>query len=266
MQALLVRVAAIAFAAFLSFNPLLAQGGGEDDYDFSEIPVEEEDIPYIGVGGGYQLLVTLLDMTELNKVNASLGLGAFTGGLFMHGGGGWTAIGIIPNVRLGVFGGAGSKEVTKTETIADSAFDRSMRFSAGYTVAHIDYAIPVFSKFTVAPGVMIGGGSTTLEYTQTKEGTSFSSLFDPAKSNGPGGDLSYQTSVTRSYPVFIPTLNIEYALTQFILVRAGAGYSMTTLFGDTWDDRHGNVVSGVPDINADGLTFSAGLFLGLFQQ
>ncbi|MBC8145014.1 MAG: hypothetical protein H7X80_05470, partial [bacterium] len=245
MQAFLVRLVAFTFAALMCASPLLAQGG-EDDYDFSEIPVEEEDIPYIGVGGGYQLMVTLYDDAALNTAASEIGMGQFSGPMIMHGGGGWTAIGIIPNVRLGVFGGAGSKELTSEIENGTDKYKRSLRFSSGYTVAHVDYAIPVISKLTIAPGFMLGGGSTTLEYSQTKVGATFASLFDSTKIVAGGGDLSRQSSVSRSYPIFIPVLNIEYAMTQFILVRAGVGYAIAP--GDSWEDRHGNDVASVPDI------------------
>lgn len=263
MQALLRRFFLGTLLLGALAAPLQAQGG-DDDYDFSEIPVEEEEIPYIGVGGGYQLQMVLLNLDDLNNLSTSLGLDKFEGGLFMHGGGGWTAIGIIPNVRLGVFGGGGSKEVTDELMLGQVSHKRSLQFSNGFTAALIDYAFTPAGRFTIAPGLMIGGGSTTVEYTQTRQDVTFTGLFDSLAVNAPGSG-NRQASMTRSYVHFVPMVNLEYPLTQFILLRVGGGYSMS--FGGTWSDRHGTDIPNVPDkLTADGPTLQVGLFLGLFQQ
>jgi hypothetical protein len=266
MHAFLRRLPLLALILVALAMPALAQQGGEDDYDFSDIPVEEEEIPYIGVGGGYQLAISLFDLDPLNTVSSSLGMPAFSGPLFMHGGGGWTAIGVIPNVRLGVFGGGGSKEVTADTSIGGVDYKRALRFGSGYTAALIDYAITPFSKFTIAPGVLVGAGSTTLDFAQTRSANAtFASAFD-STALGNGGEANRQTAIERSYFLLAGQVNLEYALTQFILVRAGASYSHS--FGDAsvWTNRHDVDVSGVPEITTDGLGFQVGLFIGLFQQ
>lgn len=261
MQSLLRRFSVALLLVIASAAPLAAQGG-EDDYDFSDIPVEEEEIPYIGVGGGYQLMLTLLNTEPLDVVSGSLGMPDVSGQLFMHGGGGFAAIGIIPNVRVGVYGGAGSKQVNADTSLDGVAYDRSLRFTSGYTGAHIDYAIPVLNKLTVAPGVLIGGGSTAIDYAQTQTPATFENLFGPQTARG----ANEQTSMLRTYFFAYPVLNIEYAMTQFILLRIGGGYMYG--FGEKteWENGHGAVITGVPEVSADGPTFTAGLFLGLFQQ
>jgi hypothetical protein len=260
MQAFL-RLLLLPLALLALTLPALAQGN-EDDYDFSEIPVEEEEIPYIGVGGGYQLQMVLLNLDELNALVGSLGIPEFSGGLFMHGGGGWTAIGIVPNLRVGVFGGGGSKEQSAEDTTGGGT-RRSLQFINGFTAALIDYAITPFARFTIAPGVMLGGGSTTVEFTQTRDDVSYGSLFAPSPAGGTASN--HQASMTRTYVHLVPMINLEYALTQFILLRAGGGYSLS--FGDTWTDRHGTDIASVPEkLNANGPTFQVGVFLGLFQQ
>jgi hypothetical protein len=266
MHAFFRRLSFLALATIALSMQLCAQGA-EDDYDFSEIPVEEEEIPYIGVGGGYQLVMTLMNLDELNaRVAVPLGLPEFSGQFFMHGGGGWTAIGIIPNVRLGVFGGGGSKEVS----MDSGDYHRSLRFSSGYTGALIDYAITPFSKFTIAPGVMIGGAGIALEYAQTHsdgDSATFDRLFDPPSLGGTSNNANRQMAIERNYFFWQPMLNLEYALTQFILVRAGGGYMFSTGKKTDWTDRHAVDVTQVPEgINADGVTLQLGVFIGLFQQ
>src|SRR5437879_6087952 len=73
-----------------------------DKYDFSNIPADEQSTPYIGVGGGYLGMLTFMNYDALNKVSGSLGLGEFSGPLLYNGGGGFTAIYILKQLRLGV--------------------------------------------------------------------------------------------------------------------------------------------------------------------
>ena len=273
MQSYVRQLSALILALFFVSMPALAQGD-DDDYDFSEIPVEEEERPYIGVGGGYQLMVTLFDRTALDSVSESLGMGGFDGPLYIHGGGGFTAVGIVENMRLGVYGGGGSKVVTAQLGTGDTSYDRSLRFTSGYTAVHLDYAIPVFGRLTVAPGFMIGGGRTTLEYAQTAKSATFGTIFDPvALGGGSSSTLNRQATAAHTFLFLYPALNIEYALTQFILLRVGGGYAFDAgrAFGgndtQTWDDGHGAEIKNVPNgLTASGPTLNVGLFLGLFQQ
>jgi hypothetical protein len=255
-------------AAFSSV--VTAQEG--DEYDFSDIPVEEDELPYIGVGAGYTLHVALMDGTDLNKLAADFGFGenALDGPLFVHGGGGWTAIGIIRNVRLGVFGGGGRLETDMIERpIADTvSYKRTLRLTNGYTAALVDYAIPVLPRFTIAPGVMLGGGTTTLTLVQSRENPAFTDFFDTTTYNSDVFNPNRQSTISNSHLFAFPLVSLEYALTQFIMLRVGAGYAMELEFGGdpTWEDEQGHPVSGVPEISAAGFRLHGGLFLGLFQQ
>lgn len=269
MHAFTVRL----FLALMLLGPIGASlraqdTGGGDEYDFSDIPVEEEELPYIGVGGGYALLVSFPQWDNLNKQAAALGIqstsggtDAFSGPLFMHGGGGWTAIGIIKNVRLGVFGGGGSKSAT----LDTAGFSRTMRFNAGYTAAQIDYAIPIARALTVVPGVMLGSVTNTLTVVQTAGGTvPFDSLFGPAYFDSSPINRDRLSRISSSSFLVYPVLNIEYAITQFIMLRVGGGYTFN--LSGTWRDEQDVEVTGVPKISSAGPTIQAGLFLGLFQQ
>ena len=70
---------------------------------------------------------------------------------------------------------------------------------------------------------------------------------------------------TSGLTMVIPAVNLEYALTQFILVRAGGGYAIPLIKG-SWDDTEGTEIRDVPDISPKGPMLQLGLFVGLFQQ
>lgn len=273
IQDLLRRAAIIVALLLLGIGAVRAQTGGGgtqgggNEFDFSDIPVDEETPPYIGVGGGYIGTYSLLNFDELNKIAEPLGISGFTGGLWMNGGGGFTAIGFIPNLRLGVYGFSGSRQKSTTVQVQDESVTRTIRLSDGLTLAHIDYAIPLLRAFTVLPGVMLGAGTHTFEIAQTRAGgEEFSNLSLPAHFSGDSlGRLDQDVRISRSYFAVTPTLNLEYAFTQFFMLRGGVSYALS-LVPSNWTDGGGTEIKNVPELNTNGLTLQLGLFVGLFQQ
>lgn len=241
-----------------------------DEFNFDDIPLDEGALPYIGVGGGYIAMFSFMDFTELNALNATLGLENFGDQLLMHGGGGWTVIGLIPNLRFGVYGAGGSTTKSADVSIGGQSLNRTTRFDVGFTAAHIDYAIPLlFPGFAVVPGVMVGAVSNTFKVVQTEtDGASLSDLiggFPPSGSPSDALNNNRQATMTRSTLFLYPVLNLEYAITQFAMIRIGGGYQFTG--PGNWNDTEGVAIVDVPEgIKSDGLMLNAGIFLGLFQQ
>jgi hypothetical protein len=245
---------------------LHAQEG--DEYDFNDIPVDDQALPYIGVGGGYLGMVGLLDYDELNKIGEGLGMGAesFKGPMWFHGGGGFTAIYVIPNVRLGIYGSGGSKEVSRTVTLNNVDYKRTLRFGMTMTAVQLDYAFPLVGKLSVFPGVLLGLSNYDLNATQYRQDTvGFGGLLGSAGFDGTDTDnLNRETHLTTSTFFVHPALNLEYPLTQFFLLRLGAGYGWSFPFGE-WETPNEVVAKDVPNLKADGLIVQFGLFIGLFQ-
>ncbi len=246
----------------------LAQPGDdfELDYNFDSIPVDDyRDVNYIGFGGGYLGMYSLLNYDELNTVAASFGLEDFSGGLLMNGGGGFLA-GVGPeNIRLGIYGVGGQLE----KTVSTDAFKRTLRLSSSLVALQLDYAIFLPADgLMLFPGVMLGRGTNTLELYQVMASDSvrFDTLFNNPTFGGAsdGSSTNRYARISRSTLHLQPTLNLEYAINQFVMIRAGAGYGLN--FGGTWNDPIGTEVDDVPDINSDGLSVHFGLFVGLFQK
>ncbi len=240
----------------------------DDKYNFDDIPVDDVGLSYIGVGGGYLGQLAFMDFDALNTaVAVPMGLEEFEGQVLLSGGGGFAAVGIIPNVRLGVYGGGGTIERSGVIEYQGVNYNRTAKFSTSFTSAQIDYAIPVFSGFNIFPGIMLGGGSNTLEIVQTRDGgDSFGNIISPPlfEEEGMSNGNRY-ARISTGYLTWNAGLNLEYALTEFFMLRVGAGYTGSA-FGDTWTDESGAEIMEVPDINSDGLALQFGVFLGLFQQ
>jgi hypothetical protein len=254
LQNVLFQCAAALMLSLIISSQALAQGG--ERFTFDDIPVDDARQYYVAVGGGYLGMLAFMDFEELNKVNTSLGIPGFDGQLYFNGGGGVISLLIVPNVRMGVFGLGGSRIVTGDV----GGFKRSVRFSSSLTGAQFDYAIRLLRSVTVLPGVMIGAGNYNLEMTQSQpNGVSFDTLF----SNNQQGNISSRISTGHFF--FYPAVNIEWAITQFVMIRAGVGYHGTAAEG-LWTDGNDMTVSNVPAINANGLRLQFGAFIGLFQN
>jgi hypothetical protein len=139
-----------------------------------------------------------------------------------------------------------------------------MRYSVGVTAAHLDYVVPMlFPGFAVTLGTMVGASSHSLRISQTAEaGADFNTLVGGYTA---ADSVNRQTLITRNNFFFYPGVNLEWAFSDFVLVRAGGGYHLSASIGD-WTDTEETVVSNVPDIKPDGWMLHFGVFLGLFQR
>lgn len=236
----------------------------EDEWDFSNIPTDDQTLPYIGVGGGYLGMVSFMKYKELNEISKSFGVDDFSGPMILNGGGGFTAIYLIKNLRLGIYGASGTKEVTGSVTL-DTVYKRTLRFSMGMTGAQIDYAIPIVGSLIAFPGFMVTYNSMEIEAMQSKASNIAFSDFISGSAFGGTGSLNRSARLSRPYLFLFPAVNLEYALTQFFLIRGGVGYSLNFGLRDRWDASDGTTVTDVPDIDANGLTVQFGFFVGLFQ-
>lgn len=253
------NICAALVLAFALASPMYAQNG--DEFDFDDIPVDDARQYYVAVGGGYLGMLAFPNFDELNTVSRGLGLPDFEGQLYMNGGGGLISLLVVPNMRLGIFGASGSRIIQSDVTLPEGTYKRSLRFTSTITAAQVDYAIRLFRSFTILPGVMIGAGSYNLELTQSRNnGENFPDVFQ----TGNATVANRYARISRGHFFWNPALNLEFAATQFVMFRAGVGYSGTAWPGN-WTDGAEVTVNNVPDINADGLTLQFGVFVGLFQ-
>ncbi len=253
----------LAFGAmFLSSgNTLKAQDDKLDKLSFEDSPLSDEKPPYFAVAGGFLGTFFFPNFDELNKTASAFDVGEFKAPVFLTGAQGFTAIGIIPNVRVGILSIGGKATLQKDRidsTVLPNpiAVTRTMEYSTSLTGLSIDYAIQPFKHFAIVPGLMFGLGTVAVERSQTAKTRDFAESIQSS--------TNYFNRLDASITVIQPNLNIEYAITQFSMIRINAGYMMSFL-GDWKADRQ-TVVTGVPDkINSSGLTLQFGIFVGLFN-
>ncbi len=246
----------------------------QEDYEFEEYDdFQEPASGYFAFGLGPMASVSKLDFDALNQklANGNFGFNGakFDGYLTQYGGGVFIAIGIIPNARAGVFWLDGSKKLTEKDdslTLGGEAYYRNFAINSSFTAISFDYVILPFksANFSIVPSISIGRGTFSLEYYQTKGESSWSDF-----TSSPNPNESYDKLET-GYWIFEPSINFEYSPTLFAAIRLGIGYSIAAngdfFFKEDWSRGGNGKISGVPsDLNASGLSFNIGLFLGIFN-
>ena len=268
--------ALLAFGLLLAAVPAHAQNdptdtGEFDDFNFDNIPIDDfQELDYIGFGLGYLGNYAMLSLDDVNEIGAEFGLDPLSSGVLSHGFGVFLGGIGLRNIRYGFYNQGGSVETLKPVTLDEQDYTRKLVFSSNLLTFQLDYAI--FLKFqqglVLFPGLAVSRETTELELFQIKsDNLSYDELFNPFDYNSIDTvaveQNRYGRLVRNSFQIR-PMVSVDFAINYFLVARAGAGYAFN-LTGD-WNHASGDPISGVPEIQSDGLLFQFGLFVGLFQK
>jgi hypothetical protein len=258
MPSLKNLLAALILLCAVNTN-VCAQDDKLKDFTFDEVPTEEAKPPYFAAAGGFIAMPMVQDFTKLNETVGAVVGGSFNTPLWLLGGQGFVAIGVIPNVRLGLFSVAGSS----SRESESGGVTRRAEYNVSMTGLSVDYAIMPFKGFAVLPGVNLGAGTVSFEASQSSGSRTFQQTF-PTQGLPPNVN-SYMSFIRANHFFVQPTINLEYAFSLLTMIRLNAGYSLSFI-GD-WRADKAAPVSGVPtSFNASGFTAQIGLFVGLFNN
>ena len=250
-------------------NPLIAQDDKLDALTFEETIIQEEKIPYFGVGGGFMVSVFSPNVDDINSQLSSNGMDNLSTPITMTGALGVATIGIIPNTRINIVNLGGSSSVSeKSFIINNDNYNRKVSYSLAYTGFGIDYAIQLARSLNILPGISGGWGNLSVETAQYKVGSTVS--------NGTiGGSLTdpniYAKRIENSYVLLQPGIALEFAppilgndKPRVVSLRLHAGYTLS--FMGEWKENGISVITNQPDtFTASGLGIQAGIMIGLFN-
>lgn len=258
MHRMFMSIAAFTLAATL----VTAQDDRLDEITFDEVELSEEKVAYFAVGVGFTANAMFPDLADVNVHATSFGLDELSGPMFVSGADIFTAIAIIPNVRAGFYWLGGSLETTGNVQVANQPISRTMSYAFEMRGVYVDYAFVPTRGLAILPGVRAGWGTQSIEMYQGAASRSWSDFAGP-NDLLPSSD-DYQL-LQRDVLHVAPQLNIEYALTPFLNLRAAVAYQMPVSTAD-WISTKTSTVSGVPDgISMNALSASIGVFVGLFN-
>lgn len=242
---------------------LTAQDDDIDMLPFDNEPLRDDSRSYFVLGGGLTYDFLLINEDNLNTfLNNSEDL-ELSGPMQLIGGQGVVGIPWVKNLRIGVFGYGGSLEseilnspsVIKVEGEPDKEINTSFQTSltASMFGFSVHYGFVPFEHFAVLGGLNAGWGDVTYE-------SHFSTdqqhdLFNLA---GTGNN-----KLEKNFFFVMPNIQLEYAITSFIILRADASYNLTVGQDTDWTYNTLGTNSVNPDFNLDGMKVGFGVMIGL---
>lgn len=190
-------------------------------------------------------------------------------GFFISGGAGFIYLGILNNFRVGGFGFGGSKSTSASfsdailfHTSLDNAVQqRKAVYSLSGGGLSFEYTLPFVKDIAVSVGALIGRGSLDVQLYKNYGSIDWSTFWQNAQSSFPNAS---STSLTDTYWIFSPTVNVEIPAYHMLCFRIGAGYHFT--FGSKWTyDNSQDILNAPSDINGNSFFVQTGIFIGLFS-
>ena len=224
------------------------------------IPPKRSKQGKVGAFGGFTPGWLSVNVTPINDfLVAGGGAPLNDKGLFLWGGGGAAYIMLVPNLRVGGVGMSGSIKSTSVDAFG---MRRDAQLKVGFGGVTLEYVIPLDERLDVSAGTMIGGGGIDLILRRDVGGINLWGAEQSMFQNGTGVANSKRT-LTGSYFVWVPSVNVEYAILGWVGFRLGVSYVGMSSPSWTVDDDH--ELLGVPDnVNGKGFMVNAGLFVGTF--
>lgn len=244
--------------------PALAQDDRLDELSFDEgVSLKDEALPYFAIGVGPVVSFSFQNVDALNVRAGELGLTELKTPLIQYGVEIFTAIGIVPNLRVGFSWITGSTASEGRMGVGTDTVTRTMDYSVGSRMVFADYAWVPFKGFSVLPGLGLCWATQTIATYQAPSSVAWDDLPDDPSRLAPSPTAF--TELQRGAIAVVPRLNIEYAVAPWVAVRGQVAYTVQVSNGDWQIDRTGSV-TGVPeDIKISALSAQLGLFIGLFN-
>ena len=198
------------------------------------------------------------NLDPVNKELSKIGIpGLSTNGFYSSGGAGFFYLGFIKFLRVGGMGFGGSVSVSH---IVDG-INKEVVYSLGGGGLTIEYTVPIVKDIGLSIGAIIGSGSLKIELYHNKGSFSWDGTWEDFSS---GNNESYSRTLTNNYWMFTPTVNVDFPLNRFIVVRIGGGYQFA--FIEKWTADNDQELSNVPaDLNANSFFVQSGIFVGFFS-
>lgn len=226
---------------------------------FYSFPQQQKffDAPF-GGGIGYVPAWYLPDFGPVNKELKLAGMPEFSSsGFYSSGGAGFIYIGFVKYLRIGGMGFGGS--VSKSQRNND--LNREVVYNIGGGGLTVEYTIPYIKEFGVSFGAVIGMGNLQINLYRNTGTYNWNEIW-----NEFGGSASenYSRVLNNDFWIFTPTVNIDWPIYRFVLLRIGAGYQLS--LGDDWTADNDQSLSNVPsDLNGNSFFIQSGLFIGFFS-
>jgi hypothetical protein len=194
--------------------------------------------------------------TELNKIGMPE---LSSSGFYSSGIAGFLYLGFVKDLRIGGMGFGGSLSTSQT---VDNV-NREVVYSLSGGGVTIEYTLPFIKNVGVSVGAVIGAGSLELDLYRNSGNFSWGGMWEEL--NEPNQTLdNYYGKLRNHYWMFTPTVNVDYPVYRFVVLRLGVGYQLA--FANEWTADNDQSVSNIPsDLNSNSFFIQSGIFIGFFS-
>ncbi len=231
--------------------------GQEYNYDDFEIKNRR-----YGFGVGFNPFLIQHDFNDLNSKLKFSGNKELSGkNLFTLGGAFYIYTGFLPDFRIGGYWSEGSKESSSTESVITREFEYNYNFWG----ISFDYAYPAAKRLSLVGGIMLGKGTQEYVFSnRIHNSISWEDVWLDEKFF-PTTVSDKKTTLNSQFFVYSPFVMVEYAIWDFLAIRAGAGYMGSVKTDLNYEDFYS--VSGAPNsIRINNFYFQFGILTGLFMD
>ncbi len=214
------------------------------------------DAPF-GGGIGYVPGWYIPNLDPVNSEMSTIGMPELTtSGFYSSGIAGFIYIGFVKHLRVGGMGFSGS--TSSTQKIGN--FNREVVYNLGGGGLTVEYTIPIVKDFGISVGAVIGAGTMTVNVFSNNGDFNWENIWDFGEAEA----SSVNTVMNNSFWMFTPTLNLDWPVYRFVVLRFGVGYQLT--FGDEWTADNDQPLQGIPsDLNGNAFFIQSGIFIGFFS-
>jgi len=217
------------------------------------------DAPF-GGGIGYVPAWYIPNVDPVNVQLSQIGMPELsTSGFYSSGIAGFLYIGFVKDLRIGGMGFGGC--LSTSQTIDN--INREVVYSLSGGGVTIEYTLPFIKNVGVSVGAVIGAGSLELDLYHNTGNFSWEGTWEEFNDPNETSDASY-SKLRNHYWMFTPTINLDYPIYRFVLLRLGVGYQLA--FADEWTADNDQPVSNIPsDLNSNSFFIQSGIFIGFFS-
>ena len=224
-------------------------------------PPRQSKVAKVGAVGGFTTGWLFLNAGPINQfLKAGNAAAVSGGGVFLKGGSGAAYIMIIKNFRVGGMGMSGS--VSSSVYDAVTGVRRDANVKAGFGAVTLEYALTVLPRVDVIGGLALGTGGVDI-LLQKSNGTMSTWDTESAAMQGTPltttGNLS--RTLTSSFFVWIPTVNVEYAFLGWVGARVGVSYLGMSSPSWTVDSQY-SLLNVPSDVSGKGWMINLALIVG----
>lgn len=253
------RVLVALLFCVCSVTFLVAQDYEFEDYDFSSSDKATAQ-PYFALSFGGTASFQFMDYDALNEHLGKLLVGSqiadvpdIDGQFMSYGFNFFTALSpLINNARLGISYQTGSREVEQNYAILGNV-NLYRKVEVNQIGINFGYAWVPMKGFAIIPELGVNVGDMLVQQCVTNTSTTISSAY----------------TFSHHYIAVTPQVNIEYAVTSFLMLRLNGSYSFymnNPVYENTWTYNGNNKYEAMPDkVKPAGFSASVGVFIGLFN-